>query len=439
MTTVARAQSHVDGDPVLRAACIIWYIGVLPCAWTQLGCFVGALCVVRFCFIIYTKEESRRRKRDGSGDYFDGNGTIEGAYQGDKTPPAVNDDSATVVTAHAHRNADRSSKAWALSNGANGGSANSSKTWALSNGGNSVSTVHAVRTNASKHVGLEVLSGGAGLHGAGVGNGAEPSRQRQRRPGTKSSPLLSKPSDTVEGIMPAHGAGTGIARSVSKDMWSDPLDSGAARRCDSFPEAQPVVSPLNSVVAGFSGSDVALLSRRTPRAVAGLEVTASGSLWDQATTSPLQTPSVLPSVTSKAAKHSEGSKSDTAMFEDTLLRAVEKRWAGSRGSRGSGEMSEMSLAKSTVRQQSAEMASGLGLARSSSFLGTPTSSGKKTAMLAAGKCWTCQCNFENSDGQNSCLGCGRVAPVGRPRSVGLTIRQSSWVPPGGEVGGDSEI
>lgn len=438
--------------------------------WTQLGCFIGTLCVARLLFIIYAKEESRRLKRESIGDYLDGNVDIEDNYDMDKTPPPVDDDSSAItanvhVHALARHTADSTNRAWTLSNGGRGGggSANgSSKTWALSevtSNAPAVYPVYPAHASASKQVQVETLPGGgdmlgdgkmptdgrgtrSGSGGGGVEREAEPSR-KSRAKGRSKSPLLSRRPGMNNNNVDVNTGG--IAPSASTDMWSEPKESASTRRPDSFSETQPVVSPINSVIAGLSGSEGLLLSRPTSRAAAGLELSSNRSTWRQATTSPLQTSRVfssLPSVPSKAPHfNSQGSrlKRNESPFEDALLRAVEKRWTDSRDSRGSGDINELSRSMSIIGQQSGEMASGIGLARLFASSDMPSSTVRKTAMLAAGKCWTCQCNFENSAGQNSCLGCGRVSPVGRPRSQGSAIRQSSWVPPGGEVGGDTDV
>ncbi|CAM9493067.1 unnamed protein product [Scytosiphon promiscuus] len=249
---------------------------------------------------------------------------------------------------------------------------------------------------------------------------------------------------------------------------------------------QPMVSPVSQPVGagplalGLAASTHAL---QTPRAKSGMEVEVSGSLWDRSTTSPITAglgvaalppapapaPAPAPSpsppkeaVETRLLSHNykkkkkngnsgssgssssnnnnntingggsssnKGNGSNNGMgmkielprkwdggggrdqFEDALIRALDEKWENGRGAtNGAG--------------------TGLGIARSNSI------SEGTTAMLRAVKTWTCVCQFENSVGQTSCLGCGRVAPLSRPTTPARRRlprhRMNSNIPPPSE-------
>lgn len=171
---------------------------------------------------------------------------------------------------------------------------------------------------------------------------------------------------------------------------------------------QPLVSPVESAVS--YNSSAVYGARRTPRKSAGLEVSTSGSLWDRATKSPVRQEVATPSTASTAG----ASRRD--QFEDALLRAVEKKWDNT------NKFDETNPMRSAMVSRSSSFTEGVH---------------RKNAMLAAGKCWTCQCKFENTVGQNACLGCGRVAPIRRPSGGGgpgarkaiPPHRMHSWIAP----------
>lgn len=309
---------------------------------------------------------------------------------------------------------------------------------------------------------LEMLPGGAGLlhsepvskeasfGGGGGGSGSGSSHRRPRHNIERSqecpsnggtlpkllarvSPWSSRPEtgSMSDGRLESGARLLVGARSTSRAAPSGPLNaSAAARPGDNWshtpPKVQPAVSPVSNVPSGRFVSDAVSPSQRTTRGAAGVK-----SLWDEATISPLK-PALAPAST-RSSLETRGAAEDSKrdLFEDALLRAVEIRWNALRSSR-SGELGHAMPMPAPGEGAMMGTSSSSFPVRSMSFSEAPRPA-KKSAMLAAGKCWTCQCTFENSAGQNSCLGCGRVPPVGRPRSRGLIIRQSSWVPKGGEL------
>lgn len=223
---------------------------------------------------------------------------------------------------------------------------------------------------------------------------------------------------------------------------------------------QPLVSPVSqsmgsgSVNAGMAANRHLL---QTPRAKSGLEVETSGSLWDRSTTSPITSGLGVAALAAAAAapstpkacdvprllthNYKKKKKGDSIkkmkvngggngsgknlelppkresggrdQFEDALIRALDEKWENGRGA-GAGAAGVV-----------------MGLSRSNS-----TSDGGPTAMLRAVKTWTCVCQFENSVGQTSCLGCGRVAPLSRPTTPARrrlpAHRMNSNIPPPSE-------
>lgn len=192
---------------------------------------------------------------------------------------------------------------------------------------------------------------------------------------------------------------------------------GGSKRDYTFKhKVQPATSPLTG---SFEvRPDIAYSSKLTPRQAAGIDVSVGGSLWDRSTTSPMKgeaNPQTTATTTSSAATATTATTTTTTsnerdLYEEALLRAVQKQWSGTRSST-SGKDGQSPRSHT----------------RSVSLTETPNNH-KKDAMLKAGRCWTCICNFENSAGQTSCVGCGRIAPAGQATGRGMPIRQSSWLP-----------
>lgn len=179
---------------------------------------------------------------------------------------------------------------------------------------------------------------------------------------------------------------------------------------------QPMVSPVESCF-GVGAFDVtAGVPAKTPRAYADLDVQEAGSLWDR---SSLNSP--LRREIANSVSLGNHAKPKRDQFEDALLRALDTRLESSRAQHATSTSSPKPR-----------------LLRASSF-SEGTSTSNHTPMLAAGKVWMCVCEFENTVGQASCLGCGRVAPS-RRGSEGLVTstpmrtripphRMRSFIPP----------
>lgn len=197
---------------------------------------------------------------------------------------------------------------------------------------------------------------------------------------------------------------------LPRQIRSGPLESAKSGKRGWTPtKAQPVTSPVTGTFD--LRPDSTHTNRRTPREAAGLEVSVGGSLWDRATASPIQSE---PSVRTPVDSGSSATEAERDQFEEALLRAVSKQWAESKSSTALARgMKPVALSRSA----------------SLSDAQSKTNKSNKDAMLRAGKCWICVCSFENSAGQKSCVGCGRIAPLGLSRGRATPNRQSSWVPP----------
>eukprot|EP00903_Cladosiphon_okamuranus_P010049 g9528.t1 len=204
--------------------------------------------------------------------------------------------------------------------------------------------------------------------------------------------------------------------------------------------AQPLVSPVERRASMSSGGGQSVSGAnllQTPRAKSGLELQKSGSLWDRSTVSPIASsrqqqqeeasaagyatpktgfstpkvsrPKAAAAAAAAAAAGQNGDRSGLPptrrssggrdQFEDALLRALDDKWESAR-SLGGGGGGVTGAPRPPQRTLSRSNSSTDGVAVS--------------PMLQAVKTWTCQCAFENSVGQTSCLGCGRVAPLSRP-------------------------
>lgn len=224
----------------------------------------------------------------------------------------------------------------------------------------------------------------------------------------------------------SRGAGGAAALSSTYPNGSFHSTPGRARAAAPIPRsnssAQLQVSPVDKIIPFAPGQGVAAdgtLPFQTPRAKSGLEVQTSGSLWDRSTVSPIMSrhaavaaatsaPSTPKGTPPQGAALSSAKKSNELpprrssggrdQFEDALLRALDDKWENGRSSssaqQGNGSARPMPPQRT--------------ISRSNSYSEGPSS------MLSAVKTWTCQCAFENSVGQTSCLGCGRVAPLSRP-------------------------
>lgn len=421
----------------------------------QLGSFVGAICVARLCFIIYGKEGAKRRKDDEGMDPSDG--VYRGGGGDNETPQTVKDDTNGAAAGHAQEavygggggddetaqtvNGDITGAAAGhahVYDSKNGKDDTTAPKWILPDVGHmgtagpkshhrtkSAAAAAAVYSSSSEEFGVEMMPGNAGLlrsrqtsttsnetgeYGRGTANGN--GTLHHRRAGELALPeTLSRPDRP-----PANNGSR--SRATSGDvLWSEPTELGL-QPVQNGANLPPAVSPLNIIAAGAPP--------------AGRQFERAGSLWDGATTSPLQVPgssganAAKALVTPSSNGKSERSKDDTT-FEEALLRAVEKKWTSSRNVGSEGMGSTVGGPRFMSGQSQSQR---LSIARQDSLPDWRSSSGKRSAMLEAGKSWTCQCTFENSNGQNSCLACGRVAPVGRPKSRPLAVRQSSWIPPG---------
>lgn len=271
---------------------------------------------------------------------------------------------------------------------------------------------------------LPMMNGGGGRGGGGGGSaflsrtGTATGRGAAAIP---TSASWSTRDDPFFGSAPSLGA----YRSTSTMTPNRP----SRQLLRSLSSAQPLVSPVERTVAvgsgaGLSVSDANVL--QTPRAKSGLEVRESGSLWDRSTVSPIASrqqqeeasatdysaPKVTqPKAAAAAAAGQSGDRKGLPLtrrpgggrdqFEDALLRALDDKWESERSQGGGGGVGGVTAPPRPPQ---------LAVPRSnSSAEGAAASS-----MLQAVKTWTCQCTFENSVGQTSCLGCGRVAPLSRP-------------------------
>lgn len=205
-----------------------------------------------------------------------------------------------------------------------------------------------------------------------------------------------------------------VASSRAFEELSSSQGRKNSNRNRTSPEVQPAVSPVNH--ASGSPSEADPPRRRTPRASAGFAVATQGSLWDRAESSPMHKAPTRPRV---ATATRDPNISERDNYENALLRAVEEKWTSSRG--GGGGQGELSMTEHHI--------SSTAIPKSMSLSDAPRNSGRKNAMLMAGKCWTCVCQFENSAGQSACLSCGRIAPARKSRTDGTPLRQNSLVPP----------
>lgn len=180
---------------------------------------------------------------------------------------------------------------------------------------------------------------------------------------------------------------------------------------------QPMVSPVESSLGVGAFEVTTGVPAKTPRAYADLDVQEAGSLWDR---SSLKSPIRRNAASGMTLEIQAKPKRD--QFEDALLRALDTRLESSRAQHATNISSPKPR-----------------LLRASSF-SEGTSTSNQTPMLAAGKVWTCVCEFENTVGQASCLGCGRIAPSRRGSEGGLVTstpmrtrlpphRMRSFIPP----------
>lgn len=249
-------------------------------------------------------------------------------------------------------------------------------------------------------------------------------RYRSMFPETSTAPRLlprtssaSKKDDVPLGAAATFGTnGTSTPR-TSFPPGTPERRRAAARltRQRSTSSVQPLISPVESILAG---NFVSAPPAQTPRAHAGLEVQTAGSLWDHSTISPIQQKPLRGASALPAQGPAQPERADRDQFEEALVRALDKKWEG-------GEFGQANPMRVSI-------------ARANSY--TEGVSGK-SAMLAAGRCWTCVCDFENSVGQDSCLGCGRIAPIhrvnaGSPKATRKKLpphRMHSWIPPPTDV------
>lgn len=166
----------------------------------------------------------------------------------------------------------------------------------------------------------------------------------------------------------------------------------------------------------------------------------SGKSGPTSTVSPMQGPRLATPIKGGSAPP-KGPQRD--QFEDALVRALEDKWERAKElgqrtpmRRNSSDPREgaSALDNPAVRRMSG-ISNNSHLSRSSSFSETSSLFKGKNPMLAAGKCWTCVCGFENTVGQESCLGCGRVAPSRPPNTPSTTMKRlpphrlGSWISP----------
>ena len=229
-----------------------------------------------------------------------------------------------------------------------------------------------------------------------------------------------------EEIRNASGVGNGIVNGAVRGIGSGGLARDSISRKSSMnrngmgegfmlhastSSARPTVSPVESLL-GVPASNLGALLK-TPRAKSGLEVANGGSLWDRSTMSPIQPQSSTPTTAAPLS----GMRRD--QFEDALVRALDSKW----------ENNNFTLDSNSQMR-------GRAVSRAQSFSeGAGAGGSRPNAMLAAGRCWTCVCTFENTVGQTACLGCGRIAPIRRPKTPLLSRnrmpphRMQSWIPP----------
>lgn len=346
---------------------------------------LGLAALSRLGWIVYLKEDTRRRKPTAGLDAYNSNNTSTDDNSGDVgkgSPPG---------------------------GGANGHLKSSQQT---------SSTARGIELDllGVDPVGVGATAGGGGVVAGTVSNGIheQDQSQRYRVATTGDAPRDSVAARTVprvhspDGVNGGGGAGQGhrraytsaTGRSLHRESASRPTSPDPFRSApgETLPfrrpsAVQPLVSPVESSVSVGPRS---MGSLKTPRASAGLDVEMAGSLWDrEGTVSPLQSKTPLRTPVLPMPKRDQ--------FEDALVRALGNKWEAAKFAQAN-PMPTISRASSYSE-------------------GGP----RKTPMLAAGKCWTCVCGFENSVGQESCLGCGRVAPLRRPSGGGTPARKR--VPP----------
>ena len=251
--------------------------------------------------------------------------------------------------------------------------------------------------------------------GRGIGNGSE----LRNRKGVDNGEEIRRGTEVgneighgiVNGVV--HGVGVGgLARdsisrksSINRQALGDAFMSHVSN-----PSARPTVSPVESLLGVPASSIGAHL--KTPRAKSGLEVESAGSLWDRSTMSPIQPQPTTPTATAPLS----GMRRD--QFEDALVRALDSKWESNHFTADDNNPIMRGRGGAVSRAQSFS-----------------EGGSKPNAMLAAGRCWTCVCTFENTVGQTACLGCGRIAPMRRPKTPLLNKkripphRMQSWIPP----------
>ena len=262
-------------------------------------------------------------------------------------------------------------------------------------------------------------------------------QQQQQQPSPEESPvrILRRPSSRAyasQGRNPkqvkenasssvSETPGLGDQPSVGDSRFpSIPLDdpvfdaNGPGPGYD-FSGASPLellVSPVESTLGTGSLEVTTAIPSKPPRAYADEDVQEAGSLWDRSSlTSPLRRMATL----RRAPSFETPSRSRRDQFEDALVRALDDKLEGNR-------LRHVTTPPSVSRPR---------MSRSNSFtegITTYSMTSARSPMLAAGRCWMCQCGFENTVGQSLCLRCGRVAPVGHG-GISATPTRTRLLPP----------